>query len=310
MRRGSALAGLSLIAALASADPCAAQQFERAPGPLNEHPHGYLSRSDAPFYGRLASPPAVGSVTDDLDLQAVVTLQTTATPERWKSASDDEEYLYPRFVDAFGGPIDREHTPRLVHLLNRLERDVAIPVFASKRRFERLRPYQRLQLTRVCGEQVPPVPNPDSKDRNSYPSGHSAYGWAASLVLAKVAPEHESALLSRGYDYGLSRVICGVHFPSDVEAGRIMASTVLARLAMLPAFRRDLVSAMAEHVGTTAAKGRHSPSRPSRRFNRLQRSSGRGLTHPRQSWPLGRKRAGKELPHEGDSLALSPAIRF
>lgn len=110
-------------------------------------------------------------------------LQAKATAERWKIANDDEDYVYPRFAQAFGEPIDREHTPHLIPLLNRVERDVSRPVFAAKDHFRWLRPYQRIQLTRVCGEAVPPAPDLNADERSSYPSGHSAYGWAAALAV-------------------------------------------------------------------------------------------------------------------------------
>ena len=64
----------------------------------------------------------------------------------------------------------------------------------------------------------------------SYPSGHGAGGWAWALVMAELVPSRADAILQRGRDYGDSRVICGYHFPSDIEAGRVIAAAVIARL--------------------------------------------------------------------------------
>src|SRR5690606_38014770 len=80
----------------------------------------------------------------------------------------------------------------------------------------------------------------------SYPSGHSAVGWLYALVLAEVDPEHAAAIIARGRAYGESRVVCGVHFVSDVDAGRLASSAVFAALAGNAEFQADIASAREE----------------------------------------------------------------
>ena len=65
-------------------------------------------------------------------------------------------------------------------------------------------------------------------------------------MLASVAPERADALLQRAYAFGQSRVICGVHWQSDVSAGRLMASAVYARLQSDPVFKAQRELARAE----------------------------------------------------------------
>lgn len=43
-------------------------------------------------------------------------------------------------------------------------------------------------------------------------------------------PDRQDSILKRGYEMGQSRVICGYHFQSDVDAARLVASAVVARL--------------------------------------------------------------------------------
>ena len=65
---------------------------------------------------------------------------------------------------------------------------------------------------------------------SSYPSGHASFSWALSLILAEMAPERQHELLSRAYDFGYNRVIAGYHWPTDVDAGRLMACILVAKL--------------------------------------------------------------------------------
>src|SRR5262249_7269104 len=80
----------------------------------------------------------------------------------------------------------------------------------------------------------------------SYPSGHAAVGWAWGLALAEAQPERAAAILKRAQAIGDSRVVCGLHYPSDVTAGRIVRAGVVAVEHDSAEFRADLVAAKAE----------------------------------------------------------------
>ncbi|MBL8549613.1 MAG: phosphatase PAP2 family protein [Hyphomonadaceae bacterium] len=112
---------------------------------------------------------------------------------------------------------------------------------AGKDAYARRRPY--LDDARILQCDIPAASGADSP---SYPSGHGAGGWAWALVMAELLPAHADAILVRGRDYGDSRVICGFHYPSDIESGRILAAGTIARLHADPAFRRDLDAARRE----------------------------------------------------------------
>src|SRR5258708_39871974 len=127
-------------------------------------------------------------------------------------------------------------------------RAVAFRTFEAKNLFLRARPFQNSQLKRVCGADKAPAPEENPKDRSSYPSGHSSYGWGVAMILAKLKPERAEQLLQRASEYGESRIVCGMHYPSDVESGRVIAAAVVSRLAANPGFTRGLDPARA-HAG-------------------------------------------------------------
>jgi acid phosphatase (class A) len=92
------------------------------------------------------------------------------------------------------------------------------------------------------------VPQDAERLRNngSYPSGHASLGWTWALLLAELAPDRADALLARGYAYGENRVVCGVHWPTDVEAGRTIAAAVSAKLHSKPEFVGQMQAARDE----------------------------------------------------------------
>lgn len=90
----------------------------------------------------------------------------------------------------------------------------------------------------------------DEEDRlrqnGSFPSGHTSYGWTLALVLAQIAPSHAEAIIKRGYEFGQSRMICGAHWQSDVDAGRLVGAVEYSRLLTIPKFQEDLQKATEE----------------------------------------------------------------
>ncbi len=85
-----------------------------------------------------------------------------------------------------------------------------------------------------------------SRASPSYPSGHAANGWLYALLLAEIDPSHADAIVQRGRAYGESRVVCGVHYYTDIEGGRMTATALVAALHGTPEFETDIASARAE----------------------------------------------------------------
>ncbi len=80
----------------------------------------------------------------------------------------------------------------------------------------------------------------------SYPSGHAAYGYSMAYLLADMVPERRAQLLARADEFARQRMVCGVHFRSDLVAGRRAAELLMTRLRATPEFRRDEAEAAAE----------------------------------------------------------------
>jgi undecaprenyl-diphosphatase len=61
-------------------------------------------------------------------------------------------------------------------------------------------------------------------DRFSFPSGHATASMAVALAYAMVFPLWASPLLLLALLVGFSRIRLGVHYPSDVLAGQLIAA--------------------------------------------------------------------------------------
>jgi acid phosphatase (class A) len=97
-----------------------------------------------------------------------------------------------------------------------------------KRKWMRLRPFEQ-------DERIKPVLRLSRSP--SYPSGHATFGYLVGILLADIVSERRDAILARGREYGENRVIGGVHFPSDVAAGREVAIVLAAELRSSAEFR-------------------------------------------------------------------------
>src|SRR5262249_51158711 len=80
----------------------------------------------------------------------------------------------------------------------------------------------------IDGNDLHPLAEAKTSNSASYPSGHTTYGTVIGVVLAEMASEKRAELLARAADYGMSREVAGVHFPSDVEAGKVLGTIVAA----------------------------------------------------------------------------------
>lgn len=183
-------------------------------------------------------PPAAGTPREAADR---LSMRPQVSEERLAQATADLEFnAFTMFQPVLGAEFTRERFPRTAELLTATVQGVNPAVNAAKTAYDRERPYVQDRALLRCD-------NPENPGSGgSYPTGHGAGGWALALVLAEVIPARADAVLQRGRDFGDSRVICGYHFPSDIEASRLVAAGGVARLHADPAFRRQLDAARRE----------------------------------------------------------------
>ena len=255
-----ALAALAVLAGCQTAPPApptspeVVGEFRAGSGYLK----GYLDRKQLPdSLALLPKPPAEGSAEAAADLAVHRATRALRDTPRWALANADDNLKFPKAAEVFSCaldmPISQAATPHLNMLLRRTLLDAGLSTYGAKDHYKRQRPFAALKE----GTCAPASEAALAKD-GSYPSGHSALGWAWGLVLAGIAPDKADAVLQRAHAFGQSRVICGVHWQSDVDHGRVMGAAAVARLQSDPVFTAQVALARQE-VADARAKGAKSP---------------------------------------------------
>jgi acid phosphatase (class A) len=241
---------LFVLLAIAITAGCASTKQQSGPMAVPEiHPGilaGYLQPEELPnSLDLVPPPPAAGSAALALDEKVSRrNLALHGTP-RWDLAAGDAELMFPEaagtFSCALGIPITESDTPHIYMLLRRTLADAGLSTYTAKNHYQRQRPFMVNNA---------PICTPDEEELlrkdGSYPSGHTAIGWAWALILTEIAPDRADAILARGRAFGESRVVCNVHWHSDVVEGRFMGAAAVARLHADPAFRAELEAAISE----------------------------------------------------------------
>lgn len=80
----------------------------------------------------------------------------------------------------------------------------------------------------------------------AYPSGHTTVGTLMGIVLSNMVPEKRAEIMARAWAYGENRVIGGIHFRADIEAGRIAGTVIAANIMAQPEFQAEYTVAKAE----------------------------------------------------------------
>ena len=242
-----------LLSALAS--PAIAQMRDGVPELAPGFPVGYLAEGQRlPSAALLPAPPASGSARAELDAQMHDRAAALRGTSRWdlaiRDASLESDDLVGVFECSIGTAITREETPRLYQLLQRTVVDTGYSTEDTKKRYQAIRPFVTYGETNC-------TPDEDAELRadGSYPSGHAALGWGMALVLVTVDPGKAQGILARGRAFGESRLVCNVHWQSDIIAGRFMASSTVALLHAVPEFGEDIEIARAE-LATVRERGR------------------------------------------------------
>ncbi len=186
-------------------------------GPAFADEPAFLTAKDVDLLDLLPAPPAADSDKTKAEIAAYHAFEATRTEEQAKHAiADDEETVF-RFLAGMGVTLDAAKVPLTAKFFEGIAATEGEVVDPAKKVWARPRP---------------PVVDPTIKPliklskSGAYPSGHATLGMLFAVTLSKILPEKKEELFARGFDYGYSRYVVGVHYLSDIEASK-MAGTAI-----------------------------------------------------------------------------------
>ena len=228
----------------------------QTPAPTTTHDQQprYFSASQVNWIPLLPPPPAADSPQQQRDLQAVLELQAANQQgTRREQAIADAEASCFRFADVLGPAFNAGKLPQTAAFLERAAKEGNAATGILKRYWQRPRPFvvsdkvERLaDISPLYLAKLLPAATQNALGNSSYPSGHATYGTLCAILLSQMVPEKQAPLFQRALDYGESRVIVGAHFPSDVLAGKVIATAAAAVMSQNTVFQHDLSIARGE----------------------------------------------------------------
>lgn len=203
--------------------------------PTASHPPSkptYLTGTEK-VWSTIPAKPALGSATDQADLKTTLALQVSRTEEQKKEALADKHYVITLMTDV----IDPAFKAKYVHVygvLDQADKDCYFITTMLKNENARPRPY----------EQHPDVVHPlFTTGGLSYPSGHASGMELQARLLGTLFQAKSQDLLKRAQQIGDSRVIAGVHYPSDVKVGLELGDLIFTELEANSKFKDALAAA-------------------------------------------------------------------
>ena len=130
---------------------------------------------------------------------------------------------------SIGSWFNPKDLPVTAEVLGRVWRDAGHYLWRLKFKYARIRPYN-------IDPKVKPLAEAPWA---AFPSGHSFYSHMLAYLYGEVAPEFSDIFLNDARAIAHSREIIGVHFPSDSEAGRVLARQFVDLLLASEQFRPE-----------------------------------------------------------------------
>jgi acid phosphatase (class A) len=189
----------------------------------------------------LPAPPPANADETTKEIEIILQAQADRTPEQVARIEQEKHYNVFDFQNVVGvwfTPAKIGEMPATNTLLARVMETAGPIAAAAKTDFNRQRPF--LLNSRIIPALI------DRPQDPSYPSVHSVRATLDALVLSDIIPGDTRAILARGQEIGDDRVIAGVHFPSDVIAGRKLAQAIYDQMESSQEFQDDVKAARAK----------------------------------------------------------------
>ena len=196
----------------------------------------------------LPPPPADGSSRQKEELAELHRIEEARTPEALAQAkSDAANETVTMFSGVLGTSFDIAKLPATARLFADIAKEEEAATGPAKDFFHRARPYLVDPSLNSCAGKSA------KSASGSYPSGHATVAYAMGIVLASLVPSHAQDILKRASEFAENRLVCGVHYRSDITAGETFGSVLAVDLLRKSNFQREYEGAERELRAAHAA---------------------------------------------------------
>ncbi len=190
----------------------------------------------------LPPPPALNSESDVAERQYVLDVQHSRTQAMCDRAEADVAFNLKQFFRGTGLTYEPTLAPKMEALVATISEVQMSLTNKAKAFYKRPRPYETNPAIVPC---ITLGPN------TTYPAGHPMWGYTIAVILSRLLPEKRDVLFARADDYANQRIIGGIHYQSDIEAGKkagiILADHMMASadyLSMIDGCKGELQRAL------------------------------------------------------------------
>ncbi len=211
--------------------------------PAAPEPGRYLRAGDFDVAALIPPAPANDSLTTAADLEVVRQVQQRRTPEQIALAAYFVHDTVFQFDAVIGPWFTAANLPCTAEFFAQIEADRFAISSQGKKIWARPRP---------------PLLDPHLRARielpasGAYPSGHATMAFVRAGLLAEIFPAQREALRERAGLVAWSRVVGGVHYPTDIVAGRLLGDRLAQEFLSISAVRETLELVRAETARAAA----------------------------------------------------------
>lgn len=195
------------------------------------------------FKSLIGDPPKDLSPEHEQEVRHMLDLQATRSPADEQRCQQEVKLSVFLFSNVLGHWFNADDLPITHQVMDEARINAGHVTTAAKDLYQRPRPPVANPKIHPC------VPLERSY---SYPSGHTVTGIVWATLLSEIFPEKREALMALGKQIGDDRVLAGMHYPTDVIAGRKLGTEIARRLLADESFKTELEKARQECLAAAA----------------------------------------------------------